>query len=214
MQNSKTNEDKEKLTHALTIIDQMRIQTATTLKLADDFVWMLRAQSEVYLKQEINLENLLQQVSDRAWPLAHEKNITLELDIKAIIDLPCYLTADGNLLERALFNLLDNAIKYSNNHTKIQIKVVLVKPISQQNQTVDILIIDNGRGIKDKDLPDIFEKYSRMHSTDTTTNGHGLGLAFVYNVIQQHGGLITCSSVVNLGTEFKVTLYNAVLVEE
>ena len=53
-----------------------------------------------------------------------------------------------------------------------------------------------------------------MHSTDTTTNGHGLGLAFVYNVIQQHGGLITCSSVVNLGTEFKVTLYNAVLVEE
>ncbi len=214
LQNSKTNEDKEKLTHALTIIDQMRIQTATTLKLADDFVWMLRAQSEVYLKQEINLENLLQQVSDRAWPLAHEKNITLELDIKAIIDLPCYLTADGNLLERALFNLLDNAIKYSNNHTKIQIKVVLIKPISQQNQTVDILIIDNGRGIKDKDLPDIFEKYSRMHSTDTTTNGHGLGLAFVYNVIQQHGGLITCSSVVNLGTEFKVTLYNAVLVEE
>lgn len=204
----------EKSTHALKIIDQMRIQTATTLKLADDFVWMLRAQSEDFTRQEINLENLLQQVSDRAWPLAHEKDISLHLDLKAIIDLPCYIMADGNLLERALFNLLDNAIKYSNKSTTIQIKVNLVPPVSKQNQTVEILIIDKGRGINQKDLPDIFEKYSRMHSNDQTIKGHGLGLAFVYKVIQQHGGLISCRSVVNLGTEFKVTLYNTILVEE
>lgn len=204
----------EKLTHSLMIIDQMRVQTATTLKLADDFVWMLRAQSEDFTRQEINLENLLQQVSDRAWPLAHEKNISLHLDLKAIIDLPCYIMADGNLLERALFNLLDNAIKYSNKNTAIQITVNLVAPVSKQNQTIEILIIDSGRGINQQDLPNIFEKYSRMHTYDQSIKGHGLGLAFVYKVIQQHGGSISCKSEVNLGTEFKVILHNTILVEE
>lgn len=215
-QEMKNNEliDNEKVMSSLKTTDQMRIQINTTLKLADDFVWLLRAQSDEYIKQEINLENLLQQVSDRAWPLANAKNIQIKINLLELNDNLCYLMAEANLLERALFNLVENSIKYSFHNTLILIQVKINSQLINTKQSLDISIIDQGKGIPELDIPNLFQKYTRFHQADLSTKGHGLGLAFVYNVIKQHGGFIKCHSEVNKGTEFIITLENAILVGE
>lgn len=204
----------EQLTSSLKTTDQMRFQINATLKLADDFVWLLRAQSDEYKQQEINLENLLQQVSDRAWPLANAKNIIIKIDLSELNDNLCYLTAEANLLERALFNLIENSIKYSFENTKILIKVKINNQLLNIKQTLKISIIDQGKGIPELDIPNLFQKYTRFHQADLSTKGHGLGLAFVYNVIKQHNSIIECHSEVNKGTEFIITLENAILLGE
>lgn len=204
----------EKLISQLKTTDQMRFQINATLKLADDFVWLLRAQSDEYKQQEINLENLLQQVSDRAWPLANAKNIVIKIDLLELNDNLCYLMAEANLLERALFNLVENSIKYSFENTAIIIKVKVNNQLFNINQSLAISIIDQGKGIPEKDIPNLFQKYTRFHQSDLSTKGHGLGLAFVYNVIKQHGGIIECHSSENKGTEFIITLENAVLIKD
>jgi CHASE2 domain-containing sensor protein/signal transduction histidine kinase len=203
----------ENILSSLKTTDQMRVQINTTLKLADDFVWLLRAQSDEYVQQEINLENLLQQVSDRAWPLAHAKNIQIKIDLLELNDKLCYLMAEANLLERALFNLVENSIKYSFNHTKIIIKVHINNQLINIKQSIKISISDQGKGIPKTDIPYLFQKYTRFHQADLSSKGHGLGLAFVYNVVKQHGGLIECFSEENKGTEFLITLDNAILLD-
>lgn len=204
----------ENILSALKTSDQMRVQINTTLKLADDFVWLLRAQSDEYAQQEVNLEILLQQVSDRAWPLAHAKNIQIKIDLLELNDNLCYLMAEANLLERALFNLVENSIKYSFNNTKIIIKVQINNQLLNVKQPFKISIIDQGKGIPKSDIPYLFQKYTRFHQADLSTKGHGLGLAFVYNVIKQHGGFIDCLSEENQGTKFIISLDNAILLGE
>lgn len=206
---ARKNEEISK--HGLETIDQMRVQISATLKLADDFVWLLRAQSDTYEQREISLDTLLQQVSDRAWPLAQIKNIQIKINLDALREHTCYLVAEPSLLERALFNLIENSIKYSLSNTMIVIQVNIDSNLLNVYQKIQISICDQGKGIPASDIPYLFQKYTRFHTHDSSNEGHGLGLAFVYNVIQQHDGLIECTSEIEKGTEFKITLNNAIL---
>jgi len=102
-----------------------------------------------------------------------------------------------------LFNLMDNALKYSKD---IPItKVELIK----ENKGFSILIIDNGIGIKKEDQKRIFDKLYRVSTGDVhDVKGFGLGLDYVKKIIDMHNGKLTVKSELNKGSTFKITIKN------
>lgn len=98
--------------------------------------------------------------------------------------------------------LLDNAVKYSPNDT--QIKVIAKKTKGQ----VIIKVIDQGKGIEEKDLAHIFERFYRADSARSHTDegGYGLGLAIAKKIVEEHKGKILVKSIFDKGSEFKIIL--------
>jgi signal transduction histidine kinase len=104
------------------------------------------------------------------------------------------LTICGNeqLVRSALFNLMENACKYSEDH---KAEVLLTR----RNKSLDIRIMDNGIGISPEDMEHIFEPFHRGKNV-LRINGHGIGLSLVQKIMQLHKGSITIQSELKKGT--------------
>jgi two-component system phosphate regulon sensor histidine kinase PhoR len=99
-----------------------------------------------------------------------------------------------------LFNLMDNALKYSKDNpiTKVE--------LSKENKGFSVTITDNGIGIKKEDQKRIFNKLYRVSTGDVhDVKGFGLGLDYVNKIIQMHGGIIQVKSELGRGSIFKIT---------
>lgn len=103
------------------------------------------------------------------------------------------------LLTRALFNLLENAVKYSPAGTVVSLSIRL------EGDWLSCRIVDQGKGIAAAELPRLFSQYQRFASAEGSA-GLGLGLAMVKTVIDRHGGRIGCQSQVGQGTTFEIRL--------
>jgi signal transduction histidine kinase len=130
---------------------------------------------------------------------ANEKHMMLKSSLE-----PLYpIKLDTNLINRVLANLIGNAIKYAGQGKTVEVKTW------DDEEWVYIEISDNGVGIKEEDLENIFEKFYRVKNDDShKIKGSGLGLYLVKYFIELHSGKITASSVVNEGTKFLVQLKN------
>ncbi|OUL18614.1 HAMP domain-containing sensor histidine kinase [Nostoc sp. 106C] len=106
---------------------------------------------------------------------------------------------DEGLLRHVLINLLSNAIKYSAPDTTVQIK------LQCQPQAVIFQVQDQGIGITPSDQKRLFEPFYRASNVGNIP-GTGLGLAIVKQAVEWHGGTLTVTSEVNVGTTFTVTL--------
>lgn len=103
-----------------------------------------------------------------------------------------------------IFNLLDNAFKYRNENRPLQLSVS-TRDIS--NQRLEIVIADNGIGIRKEDLKKIFEKFYRVSTGNRhDVKGFGLGLAYVHKMVTLMGGEIKAESELGRGTRFVITL--------
>ncbi|GAB4455089.1 MAG: hypothetical protein Kow0031_36840 [Anaerolineae bacterium] len=144
----------------------------------------------------VNLETVIQSSITAIKPLADSRHINLN-----IAELE-QLTIDGNavLLTRAVSNLLDNAIKYTQTGGNVQIKV------ARNNGQALVSVIDNGPGIKPKDLPRVFEKFFRARSELDDVPGTGLGLAIVKTIAEQHHGQVWVESQPDSGSVFTLSL--------
>ena len=148
-------------------------------------------------KQTVNLEPVIDDIIEKA-KAKTEKNIDFIVDL-----LTKNVLADQQYLSEAISNLIDNAIKYSKDDIKISItshstdKYVLLK------------VRDNGIGISKEDQLIIFDKFGRaaIHEQNRKggVSGFGLGLNYVDQVMQAHGGKVTVSSEIDQYSEF--TLY-------
>ncbi|WP_411157115.1 sensor histidine kinase [Pseudomonas sp. PSB18] len=107
------------------------------------------------------------------------------------------VSSDQSLLTRALFNLLENAIKYSAPDSWISLAVRCAEG------WLICEISDQGKGIGVEELPDLFSQYRRFSSAHGV-DGIGLGLSMVKAVVDRHGGQIECHSVVGEGTTFSL----------
>lgn len=121
------------------------------------------------------------------------------------------ITIDGNgtalirmnvlLIEQALVNLIDNAVKYSEEHGCISIH------IERDGNKTSIAVTDNGTGIPENDLPRIFERFYRVdRARSRELGGTGLGLAIVKHIALVHGGSIEVDSELGRGSTFTLTL--------
>ncbi|RFD32528.1 ATPase [Pseudomonas sp. GL93] len=172
-------------------------QVRRTLKLTESFMLLDTAKSKELEVEEVLMAALVMDVVDQAWPLARNKNIHFKQDI--VDDESCVVMGSHELLTRAIFNLVENAIKYSEPRTTIHLN------LSFQDGEVILRVQDEGQGISEEDLPHLFDEFRQFGKGSKKGHGYGLGMAFVYKVMQRHGARIECSSQLNVGTVF--TLY-------
>src|SRR5688572_2259890 len=114
---------------------------------------------------------------------------------------PAFIQADQLHLQTAFHNIIDNAIKYSNGTVEIHID------IAENNRDCTIKIRDNGMGIPQQYIKNIFEKFFRVPQGDAQSiKGFGLGLYYVSSIVKKHSGNISVHSKLRSGTEFIITL--------
>jgi PAS domain S-box-containing protein len=134
----------------------------------------------------------------------HVSNAMESRSIKFELDIPKKLPnvyMDKTKMDLALTNLVENAIKYTPEYGKILLKVELGEKF------IKVRVKDNGVGIPKKDQPKLFSKFFRAENViRMQTEGSGLGLFMVRNIIKRHGGEITFESKEGQGTEFVFTL--------
>ena len=130
-------------------------------------------------------------------PKAEEKNITVTIggDEQISADF------DGSLIEQAIVNLLDNAIKYSEPDSTIHLTAY------RDDSEIRISVEDQGIGIAKKHLPRLFERFYRVDKARSRKmGGTGLGLAIVKHIAQAHGGHVTVESTLGKGSTFTIHL--------
>ena len=112
---------------------------------------------------------------------------------------------DAEFLNKSLFNLLSNAFKFTNNSGKISVSVAVKKDLLE-NDEVEIIITDNGKGIQQYEIKSIFDRFYQGKEQSNMQQGSGIGLHLVKNLIELHHGTIDVESIPNVETAFKITL--------
>jgi len=149
-------------------------------------------------KTPAKVEALLRRIALLLEPVAERRGIRL------VVALPPGLPAvfsDVDLLGRAVENLVSNAIKYSPDGTEVSIGA------AANQDGIAISVADQGYGIPEQDLARVFEKFYRVPRVeDADVPGTGLGLAFVREIAELHGGTVSVTSVVNKGSTFTLRI--------
>ncbi|MCD8485003.1 ATP-binding protein [Candidatus Woesebacteria bacterium] len=127
--------------------------------------------------------------------LAKTNRITVDLDTEEAI-----IQGDKESLVGLFVILIENAIKYSKQNTKLHITA------KKKSGTVEIAIKDYGIGITSEDIPHIFERFYRSDKSRSQTEGFGLGLSIAKQVVDKHGGHIEVTSILGKGSTFTVSL--------
>lgn len=130
---------------------------------------------------------------------ATEKNITVEINCSETLTA----SVNSSLLEQAIVNLVDNAIKYSESGNDVRLEAL------QKDHETLIHVHDHGCGINAKYLPRVFERFYRVDKARSRKlGGTGLGLAIVKHIAQYHQGTVTVESIVGQGSTFTIHLPN------
>ena len=139
--------------------------------------------------------DIIEQVTSSLQLQASHKNITLSVALPK--DMPHAVEADQALLQQALYNLVENAIKYTPHGGRVTVST------SSQPGYLIFEIEDSGIGIAKDDLPHLFEKFYRGKQREARVQiGSGLGLAIVHSIATNHGGRVWVDSVVGKGSTF------------
>jgi signal transduction histidine kinase len=145
--------------------------------------------------EHVTVLDIIERVTSALQLQASQKNITLNVELPK--DMPHAVDADQALLHQAVYNLMENAIKYTPNDGR-----VVIRTLSQPGYLI-FAIEDSGLGISAEDLPHLFEKFYRGKQRETRAQpGSGLGLAIVHSVAINHGGRVWVDSVVGKGSTF------------
>ena len=181
------------------LIDRVDHYTRRALTLADDFLHLSMLENTTKLPlAPVDFNNLAANGIDAVWDHANGKQISLH---DRLPDEPAYVLGDAAVLERMLVNLLSNAIKYSPAGTAITVTV------THGNQRIHCCIEDQGYGIPEEDIPNLFDRFYRVRKSEhSKEEGTGLGLAFVKAAVQRHNGEITVRSALNQGSSFCIAL--------
>ena len=162
-----------------------------------DFGRMEAGASE-YQFEALDPATLIQNVGQEFAQEVAERGYALEFDLDG--SLPT-IRADREALSRALWNLLDNAVKYSPACKTVWIEA------TQVDNRLAIRVRDQGLGISPDEQPQIFKKFVRGASADAAgVKGTGLGLAMVYHIVAAHGGKIRVESQAGEGSTFTIVL--------
>ncbi len=179
-------------------LDIMKNETGKLSFLVNDFLEFSRLQTGK-LKLEFfptSLDKELIELFDAYQVKAKQAGINLKLENEA--ELPI-IEADANRLRRVFTNLLDNALKFSNSEGTVTLST------DQTEKDIVVKVKDEGIGIDPKDLPFIFETFSRGKGAEKR-EGFGLGLATVKAIVEAHGGRVLVNSELGKGSAFKVVL--------
>ncbi|KLE16393.1 sensor histidine kinase [Clostridium sp. C8] len=186
-------EDIDTKNKFLDIIDK---EAERLTNLINDILILSNIENNHRMKEEtFNPKEVIEDVINMVTPQMNNKNIEIEFINKATKNL----IGDRDKFFQMILNLVENAIKYSNNETNIKIKIYNV------NDYTYIEVEDNGIGIPKEDLPRIFERFYRVDKS-RAKGGTGLGLAIVKHIVKMFNGEIFVNSTLNKGTKFTIRL--------
>jgi heavy metal sensor kinase len=147
-------------------------------RLVEDLLVLARAEGAAVRMRPVDLGELVRAVVTRFQKLAEEKDVTLEAHGDAIV------RADETSLQRAISNLVDNAIRHTPSGGKVQVRV------EENGEGARLRVLDSGEGVPDPHLARLFERFYRPDGARTGGSA-GLGLAIVASVAERHGGQVT-----------------------
>ena len=147
------------------------------------------------VNEEIDLLYIIEHVYNIYKHKAINEKLDLSLELNGNTDIR--LIGDKDRIRQVIINILDNAIKYTPENGNISISVARIQ------KYVKIIISDSGKGIPQKDLPHIKEKF---YKADNNVRGTGIGLAVADEIIKMHAGEINISSEVGKGTTVEIIL--------
>ncbi|EAZ92051.1 hybrid sensor histidine kinase/response regulator [Crocosphaera chwakensis] len=143
-------------------------------------------------------KNVIQRVSDEA----EHRRINLELDLQINAQQDSFY-ADPERVQQILYHLLNNALKFTSENGTVTLR------IWRENNQVSLEVEDTGIGIKEEQIPLLFESFQQLeNSRRRMYGGTGLGLALTKQLVELHGGTIEVESIINQGSTFIVRLPN------
>ena len=149
------------------------------------------------LFEEKRLERVLYNAKKVCLPSANNKDSNISL----VCNKNLKIKMNKPLLEQAVINLIDNAIKYSPNNSNVEVSAHI------SDKKLEICVKDQGSGIAEEHLPRIFERFYRVDKARSrAVGGTGLGLSIVKHIAQVHGGQVSVESELGLGSTFKINL--------
>jgi two-component system sensor histidine kinase MprB len=175
---------EEEVRHAL---DEASVELDSLTSLVSDLVELARGEERKLRLEDVALDDLVSSAVERAKARAPEATFVTSLT-------PVQVRVDPVLVERAVGNLLDNAVKYSPPGAPIEVTV----------REGEVVVADHGPGIAEDDLPRIFDRFYRA-ATARAKPGAGLGLAIVREAAEAHGGAATAESGAD-GARFRLSL--------
>ncbi len=179
--------------------DKIRDEAGRLIAMVNDIIKLSRLDESTPAElpfEPTDLYQLATETAERLRPNAQKQGIKLTLEGSSV-------TVKGvqHMLEEAIFNLGENAIKYNKADGHVRIWV------GQTQNQAQIRVSDDGPGISPEDQKHIFERFYRADKSHSqTVSGTGLGLAIVKHVCEIHGGTVCVKSAVGKGSEFEITL--------
>ncbi|WP_165225703.1 HAMP domain-containing sensor histidine kinase [Aquisphaera insulae] len=148
-------------------------------------------------REPVEIDAVIEEIADHVRVVASEREQTLTVEANA----PCRVVGNPEQLRRLLFNLLDNAIKFTPAGGTIEVRA------GAADGQVRLVVADTGIGIAPEHLPRVFDRFYRVDSARSRrTGGIGLGLAICRSIVGSHHGTITLESALGQGTTVTVNL--------
>jgi two-component system phosphate regulon sensor histidine kinase PhoR len=165
----------------------------------EDLLSLSRIEQE-HEKEEIRLsEGKIRDVVEAAIQVCRPNADSKQIGLSLVCDEDMAVNMDSALLEQAVINLLDNAIKYSHEGSRVQVEV------NQTDSEIVLSVKDHGCGIESEHLPRLFERFYRVdNGRSRDSGGTGLGLAIVKHIAQAHKGRVTVESKQGEGSTFSI----------
>lgn len=194
------DENKLQLKEAKHLIKSGVEEIVNLQVLAENLIELTQQQKKIgSLKTEdASLLEVIEAALKRVVPLARKRQIAINNQVDDFV-----LEGETQSLTELFVILLDNAIKYSAEHTEI------ILTSKRTDHHIQIEVIDKGMGIDEKDIPHVFDRFYRADKSRSKTPGYGLGLSIAKKIIETHKGSISVESKINKGTKFIVKLPTA-----
>ncbi|WP_242844300.1 response regulator [Candidatus Soleaferrea massiliensis] len=162
---------------------------------------------------QVNLPNLVQNVTDMCRPLIAEKQQQFQISIGKVLHEN--VIADGDRLQQILMNLLSNAIKYTPEGGDITLRINELYSSTPRQSQYEFICIDNGIGISSEFMPRLFEPFARAEDPRISKlQGTGLGMAITENIVRMMNGTIDVRSKLGKGSRFTVSVPLEICIDE
>ena len=199
MKNEKVLQDKSKIGYFSAIIKEenqrMNRQVETILKASQ----LERQEVELSL-QPVQVHKVITDVVDNFALQLQEKQGEVSLELQAADDI---IQADEVHFSNLINNLVDNAVKYARDNVPLRVKI----STAAAGKNLQVKVEDNGIGMSKETVKRVFEKFYRAHTGNLhNVKGFGLGLSYVKNIVQAHGGTIKADSTLGKGSIFTLEI--------